>query len=320
MGHFDSFVGSRARVCEINLLLHKKTALDGQAELGEAAIKEFSAERLSLSVDGDRVDAYTICPKEKQGEASRAKRWTVDNLGEGQKLHSLLDQYQNPVLYQLAETCNTNLFITGYPGIGVSEGFPSPSTMKHALKAAIEHVENTHAPEELLFYTKGTVGAALQRGALRDFVPKERKKYTVLKQEVCSSLACEATEAFVKGIKSCTGVKLGKISQVVLRGFFSLCYLRWEDRGASLWHCSHSKIPEILLNKSDSGIALSDVHAEPLLHQVSIARVSLKQLQKKQGEELVDTLPNFFPESRRYFSKKTLEMLAKRIGDAHHPS
>lgn len=313
MGHFDSFVGNRARPIEIRNLLDR---LDWE-ESGKGAIKEFSAERLSLSVDGDRVDAYTICPKEKQGEASRTKRWTVVNLGEGQKLHSLLDECQNPVLYQVAKGCNTNLFITGYPGIGVSEGFPSPSTMKHALKAAIEYVEKAHGPDELLFYTKGTVGAAIQREALRDFVPKEGKKYAVLKQEVRSSLACEATEAFVEGIKSCTGVDLGKISQAVLRGFFSLCYLRWEERGASLWHRSHSKIPEILLNKSGSGVPASDMHPEHVPDQVSIKRVSLKQLQKEHGEEFV---ADHFLESPRYFSNKMLEMLAKRIGDALYPS
>ena len=153
--------------------------------------------RLRVPVEG--VGSIEAIIMRFSSEAS--SKWLLRANGNGELYEDLLRIYDSRSRYVLhptlqhMRTLSPNLVLFNYPGVGNSEGTPTPDKMQKAYRAVLSYIENELKADEIIGYGF-SLGGGVQATALVDHQLKDNVKYVFTQDRSFSSLSNAATGIF----------------------------------------------------------------------------------------------------------------------------
>ncbi|MCX6987784.1 MAG: hypothetical protein NT065_06500 [Chlamydiae bacterium] len=156
-----------------------------------------TAQRLSFPVHGvGNIEGIIIC-----SSSEKSSKWLLGANGNGELYQNLLGlsdrgwgNFPNPKL-EYMQRLSPNVVLFNYPGVGNSEGTPTPDKMQKAYRAVLLYIENELQANEIIGYGF-SLGGGVQATALVDHKLKENVKYVFTQDRSFSSLSNVATGIF----------------------------------------------------------------------------------------------------------------------------
>jgi hypothetical protein len=144
------------------------------------------AKRISVEVDGTKVDAMILGKKENLENG----RWALFSNGNGGTLENVLYLHHDKFIDQIEEL-DTNYLIYNYQGVGKSEGWATRDGMVNAHKAMLQFLEDTQkgvGAKEILQWGL-SIGGGVQGHAMKTHQMKEGIKYVFIKNQTFSEIS-----------------------------------------------------------------------------------------------------------------------------------